>query len=105
MCHFVPVGRIALLFVLIAARPGDRLVAQGSSSQPAVQRSPIAPVSKAPDPCAYRRDCIAKLLIDRGANVNLAAGNPKRTPLEVARLQGDVQLEKMLLEKGAKSGS
>jgi ankyrin repeat protein len=53
----------------------------------------------------YRRDCIAKLLIDRGANVNFAAGNPKRTPLEVARLQGDVQLEKMLLEKGAKSGS
>jgi ankyrin repeat protein len=52
MCHFVPVGRIALLFVLIAARPGDRLIAQGRSSQPAVQRSPPAPVSKAPDPCA-----------------------------------------------------
>jgi ankyrin repeat protein len=50
----------------------------------------------------YRRDCIAKVLIERGANVNLAAGNPKRTPLEIARLNGDVQLEKMLLEKGAK---
>jgi ankyrin repeat protein len=53
----------------------------------------------------YRRDCIAKLLIDRGANVNLAAGNPKRTPLEIARQNHDVQLEKMLLAKGAKSSS
>jgi ankyrin repeat protein len=52
----------------------------------------------------YRRDCIAKLLIDRGANVNLAGGNPKRTPLAIARLNGDVQHEKMLLAKGAKSG-
>jgi len=52
-----------------------------------------------------RHDCIAKLLIDRGANVNLAAGNPPCTALEIARLQGDVQLEKMLLEKGAKSPS
>jgi ankyrin repeat protein len=52
----------------------------------------------------YRRSCIAKLLIDRGANVNLAAGNPERTPLERARLNGDVQLEKMLLAKGAKTG-
>jgi ankyrin repeat protein len=52
MCHFVPVGRIALLFLLIAARPGDRLIAQGRSPQPAVQRSQPAPVPKAPDPCA-----------------------------------------------------
>jgi ankyrin repeat protein len=52
MCRFVPVGRIALLLVLIAARPGDRLIAQGRSSQPAVQRSPAAPISKTPDPCA-----------------------------------------------------
>jgi ankyrin repeat protein len=52
----------------------------------------------------YRRACIAKLLIDGGANVNLAGGNPKRTPLEIARLNGDVQLEKLLLAKGAKSG-
>jgi ankyrin repeat protein len=53
----------------------------------------------------YQRSCIAKLLIDRGANVNLAAGKPERTPLEIARLNGDVQLAKLLLEKGAKSGS
>jgi uncharacterized protein len=53
----------------------------------------------------FGRDCMAKLLIDRGANVNLAGGNPKRTPLEIARQNYDVQLEKMLLAKGAKSGS
>jgi ankyrin repeat protein len=52
MCHFVPVGQIALLFVLIAARPGEQLIAQDRSSQPAVQRSPAAPTSKTPDPCA-----------------------------------------------------
>ena len=54
MCRFVPVGRIALLLVLIAARPGDRLIAQDRSSQPAVQRSPAAPISKTPDSCAAR---------------------------------------------------
>jgi ankyrin repeat protein len=53
----------------------------------------------------YQRYCIAKMLIDRGANVNAAAGNPKWTPLEIARQNHNVQLEKMLLEKGAKSGS
>jgi ankyrin repeat protein len=51
----------------------------------------------------YRRDCIAKLLIDRGANVSAPVG--QHTPLEVARLNGDVRLEKLLVEKGAKSGS
>ena len=49
----------------------------------------------------YRRDCIAKLLIDRGANVN--PPSVKWTPLQIAREVGDVQLEKMLLAKGAKS--
>src|ERR1700693_1267116 len=46
MCHFVPVGRIALLFVLIAARPSDRLIAQGRSSQPAVNGSTAAPAHR-----------------------------------------------------------
>jgi ankyrin repeat protein len=52
MCHFLPVARIAFLLVLIAARPGDRLSAQGPASQPAVQRSPATPISNTPDPCA-----------------------------------------------------
>jgi ankyrin repeat protein len=45
------------------------------------------------------------MLIDRGANVNVAAGKSETTPLEIARRLGDVQLEKMLLEEGAKSDS
>ncbi|HXY37165.1 MAG TPA: ankyrin repeat domain-containing protein [Planctomycetaceae bacterium] len=48
------------------------------------------------------RYCIAKLLIDRGANVN--PPSVERTPLQLARENHDVQLEKMLLDKGAKSG-
>ncbi|HEV8001472.1 MAG TPA: ankyrin repeat domain-containing protein [Planctomycetaceae bacterium] len=83
MCHVAPVGRIAFLLVLIAARPCDRLSAQGPASQPAVQPSPPAPVPKAPDPCASAAARTPATRPDKPLAIKLefAADNGKRNAL------------------------
>ncbi|HXY35748.1 MAG TPA: ankyrin repeat domain-containing protein, partial [Planctomycetaceae bacterium] len=77
MCRFMPVGRIVLLFVLIATRPGDRLIAQSRASQPAVNGSTTTSISKTPDPCASAGPRTAPTSADKRLAIKLNFGSEK----------------------------
>jgi hypothetical protein len=48
---------------------------------------------------------VLKFLLDRGADVNRPYPNPHITPLCIAKLIGDVQIEALLVNAGASTGN
>ena len=126
MMGYAPMGRAARASWIIAclvglagcaaplhraAYDGDlqraRALLENGADVDAVQGIPasehINPHETALEVAALRGNAeIAKLLIDRGANIEKAGGYIAYTPLQAAAMRGSAEIVAMLLEKGAR---